>query len=133
MKNKYKITFSSPHTKDEDLEIDAIRIYYPYKINRLESDERYDKASNNYIIMVSISGSMALQWGYSIWQNEDKYVSLSNILIQFAIRKIKAVLESGKLKGYEEVKLMSNNAPPERPLVVDESTPINKQEIIIEI
>lgn len=108
---KYEIIFKKAYTLEKDKEIDAIRIYYDYEIDNENHSFDNDETENIFVIMVSISGSLACEWGFSIWQDESNYQNLMKILLPIATELIISKLKIGALKKYEEKKLMTNNAP----------------------
>ena len=83
--------------------------------------------------MVSVSGSLACQWGFSIWQSETEYNALIKLLVPFGTKLITSKLKLGGLKEYEEIKLHTNNAPEKKPLHFEKQPDIFNHEIEIEI
>lgn len=106
MKNKLKVVYKKPYMEDSDLEVDAIIIYYPYTIENMQTNE-----ASNYVVKVSISGSLAITWGFQTWLEEKEYYELKKILFQYAKTKVIDQIKKKSLQGIETVVLSTTNHP----------------------
>lgn len=133
MEKQIKIIFEKPRHLPSS--IDGIEIYYPYQIKTI-TKERYkiDKEENiKRGVKVSISGSLAINWGFQIWQPSEKYTDLIKLLLPYAINEIKRKFEEGTLNDFEEIVLLTSNHPEGRVYDINELPEVEGHEDVLVI
>ena len=109
-----KITFGAPRHLPSA--IDGIEFMYPYEIRKLVKEKfklDQEDAQLKYV-KASISGSMAITWGFQIWRPETEYDNLKKLLFIYVLNHIKEKLKDGTLQEMEHVVILSSNHPPKR-------------------
>jgi len=94
-------------------EVDGIFIYFPYELI-VKNKEKYKLdviEGSSKGIRVAISGSLAITWGFQIWQPEVNYNNLKKLLFMYCLELIKKKYLDGTLKDYEEIGLTTQNHP----------------------
>lgn len=110
--------------------IDGIEIYFPYEIVS-SSKEKFKLLKEEKVgkgIKVSISGSLAITWGFQIWQPSENYFDLMKLLLPYAINEIKHKLEEGTLNDFEEIVLLTSTHPQEREYDINELAEVDGYE-----
>ena len=101
---------------------DAIEYLFDYVIG--EDEKNLDRKQ----IKVSISGSLALQWGFSIWSSNSDYdyKELIRIFILLAKDKIQEKIKEGTLLDFEEIMFLTSSQikKPTNTKSINDSDPI---------
>ena len=114
MKEITKITFGAPRHIPSS--IDGIEFLYPYELRKIVKEEfkiDQETAELKYV-KASISGSMAITWGFQIWRPETEYDDLKKILFRYVLEHIKEKIKDATLQDMEQVVILSSNHPSKR-------------------
>lgn len=133
MKKNIKIVFGQPRYFPSS--IDGIEFYYPYQIINTQK-EKYkieENESSSFEIKISISGSLAITWGFQIWQPSENYSELVRLLLPYGLEEIKKKYKEGTLNKFEEIVLLLSNHPSKRIYNIDELPEVAGFEEIITI
>ena len=114
MKEITKISFLAPRHLPSA--IDGIEFMYPYELRKIIKEElKIDvEAAELRYVKASISGSMAITWGFQIWRPETEYDDLKKLLFQYVLAHIKEKIKDGTLQEMEHVVILHSNHPPKR-------------------
>ena len=133
MKETIKIKFLEPRHIPSSL--DGIEIFFPYEIIT-ESKEKYkitEKEKFQKGVKVMISGSLAITWGFQIWQPSESYKDLIKLLFMYVLEEVKTKYLEGTLNDFEEIVLLTSNHPQKRIYDVNQIPEINGYEELITI
>lgn len=132
MKKTIKVRFGIP--KHIPSSMDGIEILYPYElISSIEEKFRLPEESKSLkSIRVMISGSLAITWGFQIWQTSENYADLIKLLFVYALQEIKDTYSNEQLPDQLIKKIMSTNHPPKRLYDVNEIPVVNDYEEVLE-
>jgi len=125
MKTVSKITFGDPRFLPSA--IDGIEFLFPYQIQTILKDSpKPDSFSTPKLkyVKASISGSMAINWGFQIWRSETEYDDLKKLFFFYVRDLIKEKIKEGTLKDEEHVIIVSSTHPPKKIYNAEESPEI---------
>ena len=131
MKETTKIVFGQP--KHIPSSLDGIEIDYPYQIIT-ESNEKYKlstQESSQKGIKATISGSLAITWGFQIWQPSENYRDLIKLLFMYVLEEVKTKYLEGTLNDFEEIVLLPSNHPQKKIYDINQIPEVNGYEEII--